>query len=76
MRALTHSNYLISAALDGGTSVMVFILSFAVLGAAGPPKAFRKWGSVQKLMPKRLIGETIITMETLTTAMLGEDLGY
>ncbi|KAK0385397.1 hypothetical protein NLU13_7873 [Sarocladium strictum] len=28
-------NYLISAALDGGTQVMVFILSFAVLGASG-----------------------------------------
>ncbi|PMD19683.1 peptide transporter MTD1 [Hyaloscypha hepaticicola] len=28
-------NYLVSAALDGGTSVIVFILSFAVFGAAG-----------------------------------------
>ncbi|KKP07022.1 hypothetical protein THAR02_00901 [Trichoderma harzianum] len=28
-------NYLISAAMDGGTQVMVFILSFAVLGASG-----------------------------------------
>ena len=35
-------NYLISAALDGGTSFMVFILSFAVLGAAGAAVAFRK----------------------------------
>lgn len=35
-------NYLVSAALDGGTAVMVFILSFAVLGAAGAAVAFRK----------------------------------
>lgn len=35
-------NYLVSAALDGGTSVIVFILSFAVLGAAGVAVAFRK----------------------------------
>ncbi|KAJ2963533.1 hypothetical protein NQ176_g10848 [Zarea fungicola] len=32
--AFVKYNYLVSAALDGGTSVMVFILSFAVLGAA------------------------------------------
>lgn len=36
-------NYLVSAALDGGTSVMVFILSFAVLGAAKAAVAFRKY---------------------------------
>lgn len=35
-------NYLVSAALDGGTSTMVFILSFAVLGAAGAAVAFRE----------------------------------
>jgi OPT oligopeptide transporter protein len=28
-------NYILSAALDGGTQVMVFILSFAVFGTAG-----------------------------------------
>ncbi|PON30062.1 hypothetical protein TGAM01_v201429 [Trichoderma gamsii] len=33
-------NYLISAALDGGTQVMVFILSFAVLGASGTQHNF------------------------------------
>ncbi|KAM0742629.1 hypothetical protein ACQRIT_002806 [Beauveria bassiana] len=39
-------NYLISAALDGGTSVMVFILSFAVLGASSAAVAFPKyWGN-------------------------------
>jgi hypothetical protein len=35
-------NYLVSAALDGGTSVIVFILSFAVFGAAGNAVNFRK----------------------------------
>lgn len=35
-------NYLVSAALDGGTSVIVFILSFAVAGAGGPAVPFRK----------------------------------
>lgn len=38
-------NYLVSAALDGGTSVIVFILSFAVFGAAGNPVNFRKFMS-------------------------------
>ncbi|KAL7917413.1 OPT oligopeptide transporter domain-containing protein [Trichoderma austrokoningii] len=33
-------NYLISAALDGGTQVMVFILSFSVLGASGTQHNF------------------------------------
>lgn len=33
-------NYLISAALDGGTQVMLFVLSFAVLGASGPAHDF------------------------------------
>jgi hypothetical protein len=35
-------NYLVSAALDGGTSVIVFILSFAVFGASGKTVNFRK----------------------------------
>ena len=35
-------NYLVSAALDGGTSVIVFILSFAVFGAAGNTVNFRE----------------------------------
>ncbi|KHN97548.1 oligopeptide transporter [Metarhizium album ARSEF 1941] len=33
--AFIKYNYLLSAALDGGTQVMVFLLSFAVLGAGG-----------------------------------------
>ncbi|KAG8217851.1 OPT oligopeptide transporter [Butyriboletus roseoflavus] len=38
----TH-NYLVSAALDGGTQVMVFILSFAVQGAPGTARPFPAW---------------------------------
>ncbi|KAF8447559.1 OPT oligopeptide transporter protein-domain-containing protein [Boletus edulis BED1] len=36
-------NYIVAAALDGGMQVMVFILSFAVLGAAGTAHVFPTW---------------------------------
>ncbi|KAF8136747.1 OPT oligopeptide transporter protein-domain-containing protein [Boletus edulis] len=36
-------NYIVAAALDGGTQVMVFILSFAVAGAAGTSHLFPTW---------------------------------
>lgn len=36
-------NYLIGAALDGGSQVVVFILSFAVFGASGKPHPFPDW---------------------------------
>ncbi|KAG2750657.1 hypothetical protein P692DRAFT_20412246 [Suillus brevipes Sb2] len=36
-------NYLVGAALDGGTQVMVFILSFAVQGATGKPHLIPEW---------------------------------
>ncbi|KZV70159.1 OPT superfamily oligopeptide transporter [Peniophora sp. CONT] len=36
-------NYVLAAALDGGTQVMVFILSFAVQGAAGTTHLFPQW---------------------------------
>ncbi|KAN0076946.1 OPT oligopeptide transporter domain containing protein [Tylopilus felleus] len=36
-------NYIVGAALDGGTQVMVFILSFAVQGAAGTSHLFPSW---------------------------------
>ncbi|KAG2041639.1 OPT oligopeptide transporter protein-domain-containing protein [Suillus americanus] len=36
-------NYLVGAALDGGTQVMVFILSFAVQGAAGQAHLIPEW---------------------------------
>jgi hypothetical protein len=36
-------NYLVSAALDGGTQVIVFILSFAVFGGSGAANDFPIW---------------------------------
>ncbi|KAK7535339.1 OPT oligopeptide transporter protein-domain-containing protein [Phyllosticta citribraziliensis] len=36
-------NYLVSAALDGGTQVIVFILSFAVFGGSGKAHDFPLW---------------------------------
>ncbi|EIN12728.1 OPT oligopeptide transporter [Punctularia strigosozonata HHB-11173 SS5] len=36
-------NYLTSAALDGGSQVILFILSFAVFGASGDAVAFPTW---------------------------------
>ncbi|KAH9176603.1 OPT oligopeptide transporter protein-domain-containing protein [Lactarius sanguifluus] len=42
-RWFTKYNYILGAALDGGTQVMVFILSFAVQGAAGTSHLFPRW---------------------------------
>ncbi|KAI9442371.1 OPT oligopeptide transporter protein-domain-containing protein [Lactarius indigo] len=42
-RWFTKYNYILGAALDGGTQVMVFILSFAVQGAAGTSHLFPYW---------------------------------
>lgn len=36
-------NYITSAALDGGTQVMVFILTFAVFGGSGKARPFPTW---------------------------------
>ncbi|KAK5707027.1 hypothetical protein LTR17_021063 [Elasticomyces elasticus] len=36
-------NYLVSAALDGGTQVLVFILTFAVAGGSGKEVPFPTW---------------------------------
>ncbi|RQM08092.1 hypothetical protein DH86_00000527 [Scytalidium sp. 3C] len=36
-------NYLVSAGMDGGTQVMVFLLSFAVAGASGQARPFPQW---------------------------------
>jgi OPT family oligopeptide transporter len=36
-------NYLIGAALDGGSQIIIFVLSFAVLGAAGKERPFPTW---------------------------------
>ena len=37
-------NFLLSAALDGGTQIMVFVYSFAVGGASGTAVPFPNWG--------------------------------
>ncbi|KAF8135498.1 OPT oligopeptide transporter protein-domain-containing protein [Boletus edulis] len=42
-RWFARYNYIIGAALDGGTQVMVFLLSFAVQGAAGTSHLFPSW---------------------------------
>ncbi|KAG1905875.1 OPT oligopeptide transporter protein-domain-containing protein [Suillus fuscotomentosus] len=42
-RWFTKYNYLVGAALDGGTQVMIFFLSFAVQGAAGAAHLFPAW---------------------------------
>jgi hypothetical protein len=36
-------NYLISAAMDGGTQVLVFLLTFAVAGGSGKARPFPTW---------------------------------
>ncbi|TPR06570.1 hypothetical protein CAN33_0023235 [Aspergillus niger] len=36
-------NYIVSAALDGGTQICVFILTFAVFGGSGTEHAFPTW---------------------------------
>ena len=36
-------NYILSAGLDGGGQVMVFILTFTLMGGSGKPVAFPKW---------------------------------
>ncbi|KAF2772894.1 OPT superfamily oligopeptide transporter [Teratosphaeria nubilosa] len=36
-------NYLIGAALDGGSQVVIFVLSFAVWGASGKERPFPTW---------------------------------
>ncbi|KAF8843576.1 OPT superfamily oligopeptide transporter [Paxillus ammoniavirescens] len=42
-RLFQKYNYIVGAALDGGTQVIVFILSFAVQGAAGKAYLFPEW---------------------------------
>ncbi|KAJ1023205.1 hypothetical protein NDA16_003358 [Ustilago loliicola] len=36
-------NYIVSAALDGGTQVLVFVLTFAVFGGSGKARPFPTW---------------------------------
>ncbi|KIP12330.1 hypothetical protein PHLGIDRAFT_62013 [Phlebiopsis gigantea 11061_1 CR5-6] len=42
-RWFTKYNYIVAAALDGGTQVISFILNFAVFGAAGTAHSFPDW---------------------------------
>ncbi|KAL4757804.1 OPT family oligopeptide transporter [Aspergillus foveolatus] len=42
-RVYNEYNYLIGAALDGGSQLVIFILSFAVLGASGTERPFPTW---------------------------------
>lgn len=36
-------SYMVTAAFDGAALTIMFILSFSVLGAGGPPRPFPKW---------------------------------
>ncbi|KZF24856.1 peptide transporter MTD1 [Xylona heveae TC161] len=42
-RIYNKYNYLIGAALDGGSQIVIFILSFAVFGASGKEHPFPTW---------------------------------
>lgn len=42
-RIYNEYNYLIGAALDGGSQIVIFILSFAVFGASGKEHPFPTW---------------------------------
>ncbi|OJJ52396.1 hypothetical protein ASPSYDRAFT_62902 [Aspergillus sydowii CBS 593.65] len=42
-RVYNEYNYLIGAALDGGSQFIIFVLSFAVLGASGTERPFPTW---------------------------------
>ncbi|GIJ91742.1 hypothetical protein Asppvi_010714 [Aspergillus pseudoviridinutans] len=42
-RIYNEYNYLIGAALDGGSQIVIFILSFAVFGASGQEHPFPTW---------------------------------
>ncbi|KAH9945802.1 OPT oligopeptide transporter [Epithele typhae] len=42
-RWFTKYNYIVAAALDGGTQVISFILNFAVFGASGTAHSFPEW---------------------------------
>lgn len=47
-------NYVLSAALDGGTQILVFILTYTVLGGVGPEVKFPKyWGRRKLLLHER-----------------------
>ena len=45
-RDLLFDSFLLSAALDGGTSVMIFVYTFAVGGGSGRVTLFPNWALV------------------------------
>lgn len=63
MRLLVYftsaDNFLLSAALDGGTQVMVFVWSFAVGGASGSAVPFPNWALVSPNLFLKLHGSLI-----------------
>ena len=40
-------NFLLSAALDGGTQIMIFVFTFAVAGGSGKTTPFPTWALVR-----------------------------
>jgi len=42
-RWFTKYNYIVAAGMDGGTQVVIFILNFAIFGAAGKAQTFPSW---------------------------------
>lgn len=43
-------NFLASAALDGGTQVMVFVFTFAVAGGSGKERPMPQWALVRTVV--------------------------
>ena len=58
-------NYLLSAALDGGTQVIVFILSFAVFVGSGQARPFPIWATMEGLGIRRMSTIACTTQQML-----------
>jgi hypothetical protein len=50
-RIYKEYSYLVTAALDGGSLLCIFVLSFAVFGAAGSQHPFPTWWGNSKEYP-------------------------
>ncbi|THH13998.1 hypothetical protein EW146_g6285 [Bondarzewia mesenterica] len=61
-RWFTKYNYIVSGAIDGGTQVMIFILSFAVFGAAGNAHDFPTWVCFPVSTLHSLISRPLLTL--------------
>lgn len=57
-------NFLLSAALDGGTQVMVFVYTFAVGGGSGTVRDFPNWALVGFFSTSKLIALTSYSCRT------------